>query len=165
MERKIVLKCFPPPESAVFESVSKITASLEQQDKLKTGLGTEFSTSVVKLFEESERTLFLQYALFRLCEMSLNAPAGFKNIYPVIIHDLVRRTAEMRDLANKEAEVRLAEEQKSKQLELQYKLKKADIYSKCVDEIKEKSKEEDLSKKNETIVKECEKRIKALDAK
>jgi hypothetical protein len=71
----------------------------------------------------------------------------------------------MRGLANREAEVRLTEEQKSKQIELQYKLKKADIFNECADEIKLKLTEEDPLKRNEAIVTACEKRLKVIDAK
>ena len=114
MERTIELGCLAPPDSAAFEATGKVKAAFEK-GVTKAGAEAEFATAVVKMFEESERTLFLQYALFRLCEMAINAPSGFRNVYPVIIHDIVRRTAEMRDLANKEAESRRAEEEKTKQ--------------------------------------------------
>jgi hypothetical protein len=66
IERNVELGCLPPPDSAAFEAVSKLSASLKQQG-IEVGVSGEFASSVVKLFEESERTLFLEYALFRLC--------------------------------------------------------------------------------------------------
>lgn len=118
-KREVELGCLPPPESAVFEASTQLQAAVNRFDRT-TGNSTRadsisasFGESVVKMFEESERTLFLQYALFRLCEMSINAPSGFRNVYPVVIHDIVRRTAEMTELANKEAEVRRTEEAKT----------------------------------------------------
>jgi hypothetical protein len=112
--RQVTLGCLPPPDSAAFEAAANLSAAVKKDDKDQS-IDGEFGVQVAKLFEESERTLFLQYALFRLCEMSVNAPAGFRNVYPVVVHDIVRRTAEMTELANKEAEQRRAEEEKSKQ--------------------------------------------------
>lgn len=120
-QRTVKLGCLPPPESAAFESTAKLKAAFQDKTPSSGGTGlqataeAQFATAVVKLFEESERTLFLQYSLFRLCEMAINAPSGFRNVYPVIIHDIVRRTAEMNQLANKEAELRRAEEERTKQ--------------------------------------------------
>lgn len=115
IERNVQLGCLPPPDSAAFDAVAKLATSFEQEGKVKASLSGDFSSSAIKLFEESERTMFLQYALFRLCEMSINAPSGFRNVYPVVIHDIVRRTAEMNQIAASEAEARRAEEEKTKQ--------------------------------------------------
>lgn len=104
--RTVNLGCLPPPDSAAFEAVTKLTANLEKDGAGKLGVSSEYADKVVKLFEESERTMFLQYALFRLCEMSVNTPSGFRNVFPVIMHDMVRRSAELRDVATKEAETR-----------------------------------------------------------
>lgn len=136
IERNVELGCLPPPDSAAFEAVSKLSASLKQQG-IEVGVSGEFASSVVKLFEESERTLFLQYALFRLCEMSVNAPSEFRNVYPVIIHDIVRRTAEMTQLANQKAEERRLEEEKTKQMKLNLEMQKTkpdkdSLYQTCI---------------------------------
>lgn len=163
-EREVHLGCLPPPESAAFEAVQKLSALMQQQAggqqqaSNKIGVDTEFSSRVVKLFEESERTVFLQYALFRLCEMSINAPSGFRNVYPVVVHDIVRQTAEMNQVANKEAEV-------TRQKELDLKIIKAQsdesaeavlraqklTYLKCVGTKVEK----DMAAKKEDIIAEC----------
>lgn len=154
VERNVELGCLPPPDSAAFEAVSKLSASLKQQG-IDVSVSGEFASSVVKLFEESERTLFLQYALFRLCEMSVNAPSEFRNVYPVIIHDIVRRTAEMTQLANQEAEKRRLEEEKTKQMKLNLEMQKAkpdkdSLYYSCI-----KSKLNAGLFDNEKIVSEC----------
>lgn len=154
IERNVELGCLPPPDSAAFESVSKLSANLKQQG-IDVGVSGEFASSVVKLFEESERTLFLQYALFRLCEMSVNAPSEFRNVYPVIIHDIVRRTAEMTQLANQEAEKRRLEEEKTKQMKLNLEMQKAkpdkeSLYYSCI-----KSKLNAGLSDNEKIFAEC----------
>ena len=154
VERNVELGCMPPPDSAAFEAVSKLSASLKQQG-IEVGVSGEFASSVVKLFEESERTLFLQYALFRLCEMSVNAPSEFRNVYPVIIHDIVRRTAEMTQLANQKAEERRLEEEKTKQMKLNLEMQKAkpdkeSLYYSCI-----KSKLNAGLSDNEKIVSEC----------
>jgi len=103
VERNVHLGCLPPPDSAAFEASMKLGALVQQGPDKKASLDSEFSSHVAKLFEESERTIFLQYALFRLCEMSINAPSGFRNVYPVVVHDIVRQTAEMNQLADREA--------------------------------------------------------------
>jgi len=108
VERHVELGCLPPPDSAVFESTANILATLKglkiEGQAVEPTVSADFASHVVKLFEETERTVFLQYALFRLCEMSVNSPAEFRNVYPVIIHDIVRRTAEMSQLVNIERE-------------------------------------------------------------
>lgn len=154
VERNVELGCLPPPDSAAFESVSNLSANLKQQG-IDVGVSGEFASSVVKLFEESERTLFLQYALFRLCEMSVNAPSEFRNVYPVIIHDIVRRTAEMTQLANQKAEERRLEEEKTKQMKLNLEMQKAkpdkeSLYYSCI-----KSKLNAGLSDTEKIVAEC----------
>lgn len=139
VERKVNLGCLPPPESAAFEAAGKISAALKE-GKIDAQVATEFASSVVKLFEESERTLFLQYALFRLCEMSVNSPAEFRNVYPVIIHDIVRRTAEMTQESYIKQQERLIEQEKTKHEQLkteQEQLKRTPIgkdviYSNCI---------------------------------
>jgi len=118
VQSEVSIGCLPPPDSAAFQATSQLTASFTDKS-LSGSLSNAVATSVVKLFEESERTLFLQYALFRLCEMSVNAPAGFRNVYPVIIHDLVRHAAELDQLSSKEAETRRAEEEQTKQKALE----------------------------------------------
>lgn len=160
LERTINLGCLPPPDSAAFEAVSKISANLKYQG-IEAGVTGEFASSVVKLFEESERTLFLQYALFRLCEMSINSPAEFRNVYPVIIHDIVRRTAEMTQLANQKAEERRLEEEKTKQLRLQVEIQKTkpdkeSLYQQCI-----KTKLFSGLSDNEKIISECKKLIES----
>lgn len=154
LERNVELGCLPPPDSAAFEAVSKLSANLKQQG-IDVGVSGEFASSVVKLFEESERTLFLQYALFRLCEMSVNAPSEFRNVYPVIIHDIVRRTAEMTQIANQKAEERRLEEEKTKQMKLNLEMQKAkpdkeSLYYSCI-----KSKLNAGLSDTEKIVAEC----------
>lgn len=139
VERKVQLGCLPPPESAAFEAAGKISAALKE-GKIDAQVATEFASSVVKLFEESERTLFLQYALFRLCEMSINSPAEFRNVYPVIIHDIVRRTAEMTQESYIKQQERLIEQEKTKQEQLKKErelikpkpIGKDVIYSNCI---------------------------------
>lgn len=121
LERTVELGCLPPPESAAYTAISELAGAFEvqQQQSQSSGSGEfnqAFASSVTKLFEETERTVFLQYALFRLCEMSINAPSEFSNVYPVIIHDMVRRSAEMNEWV---------EYQKTKQLELELALLKA----------------------------------------
>lgn len=129
MSKSVELGCLPPPDSAAFTAVTelagKVKASLpDKNTDISAEFSQKFSSAVVKLFEESERTVFLQYALFRLCELSINAPSEFKNVYPVIVHDIVRRTAEMNEWT--ESEKRRQEEEKTKQLQLQLEIKKAD---------------------------------------
>lgn len=124
--REVNVGCLPPPDSAAFEAASKFQSYFEKEGVMKAGLSGEFATTAVKLFEESERTLFLQYALFRLCEMAVNSPSGFRNVYPVIIHDIVRRSAELKQLANKEAENRRIEEEKTKQKSIELKIKEVE---------------------------------------
>lgn len=136
VERNVELGCLPPPDSAAFEAAGKLSATLKE-GKIDASIAGEFASSVVKLFEESERTLFLQYALFRLCEMSINSPAEFRNVYPVIIHDIVRRTAEMTQLANQKAEERRFEEEKTKQMKLNLEIQKTkpdkdSLYQTCI---------------------------------
>lgn len=118
--RTVQLGCLPPPESAAFTAATSLHAEIEARHPSgaegRGKLDHEFASSVTKLFEESERTVFLQYALFRLCELSLNAPSEFSNVYPVVVHDIVRRTAEMNEWV---------EYQKTKQLELQLALENA----------------------------------------
>lgn len=123
-ERTTKLGCLAPPDSAAFEATMKLKASIEKKDiNGQATVDANYASSVVKLFEESERTLFLQYALFRLCEMSINAPSGFRNVYPVVVHDIVRRTAEMNELANKEAEGRRIKEEETNQKKIELKIK------------------------------------------
>jgi hypothetical protein len=114
VERTVELGCLPPPDSAVFESTANILATLKglkiEGAEIEPTVSANLASKVVQLFEETERTLFLQYALFRLCEMSVNSPAEFRNVYPVIIHDIVRRTAEMSQLVNIEKEKTRQEE-------------------------------------------------------
>jgi len=160
IERNVELGCLPPPDSAAFEAVSKLSANLKQQG-IDVGVSGEFANSVVKLFEESERTLFLQYALFRLCEMSVNAPSEFRNVYPVIIHDIVRRTAEMNQFATIEAEKRKVEEEKTKQLQLQIEIQKTkpdkeSLYQQCI-----KTKLFSGLSENDKIISECKKLIES----
>jgi hypothetical protein len=135
VERTVELGCLPPPDSAVFESTANILATLKglkiEGQAVEPTVSADFASHVVKLFEETERTVFLQYALFRLCEMSVNSPAEFRNVYPVIIHDIVRRTAEMSQLVNIERE-------KSRQEELRLEILKLEapdrdkLYRMCI---------------------------------
>lgn len=182
VERKVNLGCLPPPDSAAFEAAFKLKAGLQDKTFTPDGkakadrsatLETEFSSSVVKLFEESERTLFLQYALFRLCEMSVNAPSGFRNVYPVIIHDIVRRTAEMNQVALKETEERKKAEaeaeaarakaepdvkkQEVEKIKLDYENKVKDRRRQCVDELRSEDKPSsaDLAAKLDEYNKTC----------
>ncbi|HIJ87395.1 MAG TPA: hypothetical protein HPP97_06860 [Desulfuromonadales bacterium] len=141
-EREVILSCLPPPESAAFEAITKFNANFKQQDKLEAALTGDFKTAVVKLFEESERTVFLQYALFRLCEMSINAPSGFKNVFPVIVHDIVRRTAEMNHLATEAAENRRIEEEKTKQAAIVADHEKDKTYFMCIQDSMSKTPDE-----------------------
>lgn len=136
--RKISLGCLPPPDSAAFEAVTKLTANIERDSVGKAGISSEYADKVVKLFEESERTMFLQYALFRLCEMSVNNPSGFRNVFPVIMHDMVRRAAELRDVAAKEAETRRAEEERTRQKEMDLKATRQKAYFSCLGNKKDK---------------------------
>jgi hypothetical protein len=155
VERHVELGCLPPPDSAVFESTANILATLKglkiEGQAVEPTVSADFASHVVKLFEETERTVFLQYALFRLCEMSVNSPAEFRNVYPVIIHDIVRRTAEMSQLVNIERE-------KTKQEELKLEILKLEapdrdgLYRIC---IKAKLGEGKLDM--EKIIKECKK--------
>ena len=123
VERTTKLGCLPPPDSAAFEATLKLKANIEIKDgATKAGIDGQYADSVVKLFEESERTIFLQYALFRLCEMSINAPAGFRNVYPVVVHDIVRRSAEISQLATKQTEMRRSKEEETKQKNIDLKI-------------------------------------------
>jgi predicted transcriptional regulator YheO len=87
--------------------------------------------------------------------MSVNAPSEFRNVYPVIIHDIVRRTAEVTQLANKEAEERRVEEEKTKKMKLNLEMQKAkpdkeSLYYFCI-----KAKLNAGLSDNEKIVAEC----------
>jgi hypothetical protein len=83
VERHIELGSLPPPDSAVFESSANILATLKdlkiEGQAVEPTVSADFASHVVKLFEETERTVFPQQALFRLCEMSVNSPAEFRN--------------------------------------------------------------------------------------
>lgn len=116
IERDVELGCLPPPDAAAYEAIAEFAAKIDdQKHKISAEGRAEWETKVAKLFEETERTLFLQYSLFRLCELSVNSPSGFNNVIPVIIHDIVRRTAEMKNLQDAEITKRRVEEEKSRQ--------------------------------------------------
>lgn len=101
--RDVTLSCTPPPEQSVIQTAVSIAASADWKDA-KGALDTRLAESVVKLFEQSERTIFLQYALFRLCEMSINSAGEFRNVFPMVMHELVRQSADLTLEARVEAE-------------------------------------------------------------
>jgi hypothetical protein len=119
VRRTVNLGCLPPADNVVFESIQAIKASAEAEDKkqskttsktgddtqdaeslsgrgAKVGFTSNFQTTAVKAIQETQKTWFLQWALFRLCEASINS-SEFRNTLPVVVHDIVRRTAEMSD--------------------------------------------------------------------
>ena len=159
VERRVDLGCVLPPDSVAWEAVTKLELAAKTRE-IEASLSSEYKSAVVKLFEESEKTLFLQYALFRLCEMSINAPAGFRNIYPVIIHDIVRRTAEMQQQDIAAIEGRRAEEQKTKQKAVEVEIAKRNA------EIQAEKTKTDLARKAAIDAEAAlvDKRTAALDA-
>lgn len=122
VRREVTLGCLPPPDQAAFTTSASLEALLskikqdagDKKDEATAKAAFEYATQAQKMFEESERTVFLQYALFRLCEMSINAPSGFRNVYPVVVHDIVRRTAELREIETAAVQQRFIEESKTK---------------------------------------------------
>lgn len=122
VRREVSLGCLPPPDQAAFTTSASLEALLskvkqnagDKKDEATAKAALEYATQTQKMFEESERTVFLQYALFRLCEMSINAPSGFRNVYPVVVHDIVRRTAELREIETAAVQQRVIEESKAK---------------------------------------------------
>jgi hypothetical protein len=92
--REVQLACAPPPEQAAIATAASVAASVEAKGA-KGALDARLAESVVKLFEQTERTIFLQYALFRLCEMSINSAGEFRNVFPLIIHEVVRQSASL----------------------------------------------------------------------
>jgi hypothetical protein len=92
--RDVTLRCAPPPEQSAILTAASVAASVE-----KAGAGGKFdfriAETVAKLFEQTERTVFLQYALFRLCEMSVNSASEFRNVFPLITHEIVRQAGSL----------------------------------------------------------------------
>lgn len=103
MYREVTLKCTPPPEQSVIQTAAAVAASVKAKGA-EGAIDARLAESVVKLFEQTERTIFLQYALFRLCEMSINSAGEFRNVFPVMIHELVRQSAALTLEASVEAE-------------------------------------------------------------
>ena len=96
IRRDVILKCVLPPAQSVKETSVSLAATLEGLPQAKVGkaqLDTRFADKVVRLFEQTERTVFLQYALFRMCEMTVNSPVEFRNVFPIMLHRLIRQSA------------------------------------------------------------------------
>lgn len=62
-----------PPEQSRTAVTEKLSAAVESLGKIAGGkLNHELSTQIVTLFSHTERTVFLEFALFRLSEMAAN---------------------------------------------------------------------------------------------
>jgi hypothetical protein len=92
--REVTLSCVPPPEQAAIATAASVAANVEVKGG-KGGIDARLAESITRLFEQTERTIFLQYALFRLCEMSINSAGEFRNVFPLIVHELVRQSASL----------------------------------------------------------------------
>jgi hypothetical protein len=101
--REVKLSCAPPPEQAAIATAASVAAQVEAKGG-KGGIDARLAESITRLFEQTERTVFLQYALFRLCEMSINSAGEFRNVFPLIVHELVRQSASLTLEANIEVE-------------------------------------------------------------
>ena len=91
-KRTVRLRCAPPPEQASIQTAASLAAKVTKGG-VEVGVDARLAESLVKLFEQTERTIFLQYALFRLCEMSINSAGEFRNVFPLVVQELVRQSA------------------------------------------------------------------------
>ena len=103
-EREVTLRCAPPPEQSVIQTAMSIAASAKHPSGGEGGLDFRLAESVMKLFEQTERTVFLQYAMFRLCEMGINSPGEFRNAFPLVMQEVIRQSAGLTLEAAVEAE-------------------------------------------------------------
>lgn len=94
-KREIKLACAPPPEQTIITSAASMLAEVTGKGGVKGTIDARLAESVTKLFEQSERTVFLQYAMFRLCEMGINSGGEFRNVLPIVLQGLVRQSAEL----------------------------------------------------------------------
>src|SRR5690606_33456371 len=95
----------------------QLSAQTARSSEVGAGLSGDLQTRsfAFKAVEETQKTWFLQWALYRLCESGINASAEFRNVLPVVMHDLVRRTAEMEDSVEAEIAKRVVEQEKTRQ--------------------------------------------------
>lgn len=94
IHRKVDLRCIPPPEQSVIQTQYSNSVSAMVKG-FQGSVDQRFAESVTKLFEQSERTVFLQYAMFRLCEMSINTGGDIRNTFPLVMGELVRQAANL----------------------------------------------------------------------
>jgi hypothetical protein len=142
VSRHITLGCVPPTDNIVFNSMDALKAAAtasdnnqaiknivaenggsdEQQQsrnrQLEANLALTSQTLAVKAVQETQKTWFLQWALFRLCEAGLNS-TEVRNTVPVVIHDIVRRTAEMSDSVEAEITKRISAEEDTRRAEIE----------------------------------------------
>jgi len=117
--RKVNLRCAPPPQqdatlvSSSFKSLME--GLLSQQNSGSVKVDTRFAETVVKLYEQTERSLFLQYTLLRLCEMSINTPVEYRNVFPILMHVLIRQAGSASLQAAFKMEERNSEMERTKQ--------------------------------------------------
>ena len=142
VSRHVTLGCVPPTDNIVFNSMDALKAAAaasdnnqaiknivsekgdsdEQQQsrnrQLEANLALTSQTLAVKAVQETQKTWFLQWALFRLCEAGLNS-TEVRNTVPVVIHDIVRRTAEMSDSVESEITKRITSEEDTRRAEIE----------------------------------------------
>ncbi len=91
-KRKVKLACAPPPEQTAIQTAASFLAKGDYKGAGGT-LEARLAESTIKLFEQTERTVFLQYAMFRLCEMGINSAGEFRHAFPLVMQELVRQAA------------------------------------------------------------------------
>ncbi|WP_426747637.1 hypothetical protein VZQ01_09655 [Myxococcus faecalis] len=100
--------CVAPPaqaaQAAAFKAIAEIAAGADSNVATPAGVGVEAAaslsatrgyeatTSISQLFAQNERTLLLQYSLYRLCEAYMN---GMFDPYASPISDLARLRAKL----------------------------------------------------------------------
>ncbi len=90
--RKVDLACAPPPEQVVLETASSIAGKATVKGE-GGSIDAKVAERAIRLFEQTERTVFLQYAMFRLCEMGINSRAEFRNAFALVMQELIRQAA------------------------------------------------------------------------
>ena len=159
LKRRVKLGCLPPSDNVVFEFMNKIQAGLKKNttdgkgsdQSIEGSLNAEQRTYAIKVVEETQKTWFLQWALFRLCESTINSPAGFRNVAPVVIHDIVRRTAEMSDDAQVEISKAGVQQEQTRQEREKTRQEELKLEAKKVDQIVETARSENAAAETELL--------------
>jgi hypothetical protein len=141
IKKDVRLGCLPPSDNVFFEAMDAARLAANAADnnnairkivdkegnsvdgdvgisrKLEAQAQVTSQTFAVKAIQETQKTWFLQWALFRLCEAGVNSPE-LRNTVPVVIHDIVRRSAEMSDSAEGEITARIKAEEETRRAEI-----------------------------------------------